>query len=144
MITVLERGGGYGQMITILHSGAGSLGTPKSDCVICARPLITSWAGGAWEMRRGGRQSFASGTDRTFFKPVPLVAKFGLFWAIFAILSSIYALFGALFTGLNSAVVPKNWQISGMHDSQGVPTPLTRHLSPSPTFCSEVHCISPL
>ena len=32
-------GGGYAQMITILHRG-GSLGTPKSDYVICARPLI--------------------------------------------------------------------------------------------------------
>ena len=38
MITVLHRGG-YAQMITILHGG-GSLGTPKSDYVICARPLI--------------------------------------------------------------------------------------------------------
>ena len=37
MITVLHRGG-YAQMITILHGG-GSLGTPKSDYVICARPL---------------------------------------------------------------------------------------------------------
>ena len=27
-------------MITILHRGGGSLGTPKSDYVICARPLI--------------------------------------------------------------------------------------------------------
>ena len=26
-------------MITILHRGGGSLGTPKSDYVICARPL---------------------------------------------------------------------------------------------------------
>ena len=40
MITVLHRGG-YAQMITILHrGGGGSLGTPKSDYVICARPLI--------------------------------------------------------------------------------------------------------
>ena len=40
MITVLHRGG-YAQMITILHRGGrGSLGTPKSDYVICARPLI--------------------------------------------------------------------------------------------------------
>ena len=38
MITVLHRGG-YAQMITILHGG-GSLRTPKSDYVICARPLI--------------------------------------------------------------------------------------------------------
>ena len=37
MITVLHRGG-YAQMITILHGG-GALGTPKSDYVICARPL---------------------------------------------------------------------------------------------------------
>ena len=37
MITVLHRGG-YAQMITILHGGE-SLGTPKSDYVICARPL---------------------------------------------------------------------------------------------------------
>ena len=27
-------------MITVLHWGEGSLGTPKSDNVICARPLI--------------------------------------------------------------------------------------------------------
>ena len=27
-------------MITILHRGGGSLGTPKSDYVICARPLM--------------------------------------------------------------------------------------------------------
>ena len=27
-------------MITILHRGEGSLGTPKSDYVICAQPLI--------------------------------------------------------------------------------------------------------
>ena len=38
MITVLHRGG-YAQMITILHRGGGSLGTPKSDYVICAQPL---------------------------------------------------------------------------------------------------------
>ena len=37
MNTVLH-GGGYAQMITILHGG-GSLRTPKSDYVICARPL---------------------------------------------------------------------------------------------------------
>ena len=30
------------------------------------------------------------------------------YWRILAILSRIYALFGALITGLNSAVVPKN------------------------------------
>ena len=39
MITVLHRGG-YAQMITILHRGERSLGTPKSDYVICAQPLI--------------------------------------------------------------------------------------------------------
>ena len=33
-------GGGYAQMITILHGGGGPLGTPKSDYVICARPPI--------------------------------------------------------------------------------------------------------
>ena len=38
MITVLHRGG-YAQMITILHGG-GPLKTPKSDYVICARPLL--------------------------------------------------------------------------------------------------------
>ena len=39
MITVLHRGG-YAQMITILHRGeGGSLGSPQSDYVICARPL---------------------------------------------------------------------------------------------------------
>ena len=31
--------GGYAQTITILHGGGGALGTPKSDYVICARPL---------------------------------------------------------------------------------------------------------
>ena len=41
MITVLHRKGGYAQMITILHRGEGSLGTPKSDYVICAGPLMT-------------------------------------------------------------------------------------------------------
>ena len=43
MITVLHRGG-YAQMITILHRGEGSLGTPKSDYVICARPLTCTLA----------------------------------------------------------------------------------------------------
>ena len=39
MITILHRRG-YAQMITILHrGGGGSLRTPKSDYVICARPL---------------------------------------------------------------------------------------------------------
>ena len=32
--------GGYGEMITVLHGVGGSLATPKSDYVICARPLI--------------------------------------------------------------------------------------------------------
>ena len=44
MITVLHWGGNgrvrYAQMITILHGG--SLRTPKSDYVICARPLTES------------------------------------------------------------------------------------------------------
>ena len=36
-------------------------------------------------------------------------------WCTFlAILSRIHALFGVLFTGLNSSVVYQNWQISGM------------------------------
>ena len=39
MITLLH-GGEYAQMITILHRGEGSLGTTKSDYIICARPLI--------------------------------------------------------------------------------------------------------
>ena len=39
MMTVLHGGGGYAQIITILHRGEGSLRIPKSDCVICARPL---------------------------------------------------------------------------------------------------------
>ena len=40
MITTLHRGG-YAQMITILHRGGeGSLEAPKSDYVICARPLM--------------------------------------------------------------------------------------------------------
>ena len=42
MITVLPGGGGgYAQMIKILHRGEGSLRTSKSDYVICARPLIS-------------------------------------------------------------------------------------------------------
>ena len=51
MITTLHRGlrqndysitwgGGYAQMITKLHRGEGSFRTPKSDYVICARPLV--------------------------------------------------------------------------------------------------------
>ena len=44
-----------------------------------------------------------------FFKPVPFFCMENAeFWRILAILSRIYALFGALITGLNSAVVPKN------------------------------------
>ena len=40
MITILHRRGS-GQMITILHRGGGGVfRTPKSDYVICARPLI--------------------------------------------------------------------------------------------------------
>ena len=36
-------------------------------------------------------------------------------WPVLALLSGIYAIFGVLSTGLvNSAVVYKNWQISGM------------------------------
>ena len=52
MITTLHRGG-YDEMITVLHRGVrpndynityggGSLGTPKSDYVICARPPTES------------------------------------------------------------------------------------------------------
>ena len=49
MITVLHRGG-YAQMITILHGG-GSLGTPKSDYVICAQPLMDDLVNeGQWLM----------------------------------------------------------------------------------------------
>ena len=36
------------------------------------------------------------------------------FWPFLVILSQIYALFGATFTGLNNEVVPKNGQILGM------------------------------
>ena len=36
------------------------------------------------------------------------------FWPILAILSQIYAVFGALFAGLNSVAVNQFWQISGM------------------------------
>ena len=36
---------GYPQMITILHRGEGrGLSPPKSDYVICARPLSSAWA----------------------------------------------------------------------------------------------------
>ena len=38
----------------------------------------------------------------------------GLFWPFFGILSRIYALFGAPFTGLITVVVPQTWQIWGM------------------------------
>ena len=43
-------------MITILHrGGGGSLGTPKSDYVICARPHMSFlWAGGGRGEREGG------------------------------------------------------------------------------------------
>ena len=54
----------------------------------------------------------------TFFNPVPFFAQrtrnLGLFWSIGAVLMHIYALLGALIIGLNSGVVPKNWQISGI------------------------------
>ena len=40
MITTLHRG--YSQMITVLHRGGGSLGTPKNDYVICVRPLMVN------------------------------------------------------------------------------------------------------
>ena len=40
--------------------------------------------------------------------------NFGLFRPIWAILLQICVLFGALFTGLNSAVVPKNLQQTSM------------------------------
>ena len=41
--------GGYAQMITILHRGGGPLGTPKSDYVICARPLPNGYHG-CWNL----------------------------------------------------------------------------------------------
>ena len=42
MITVLH-GAGDAEIITISHGGGGgSLGTPKSDYVICARPLMSN------------------------------------------------------------------------------------------------------
>ena len=50
----------------------------------------------------------------TFFESVSFFCIIGPFWHIWAFLSWIYALFGVLFTGINSAVVSKNWQISGM------------------------------
>ena len=50
MITVLHRGGGYAQMITISHGGGGSLGTHKSDYVICARPLINNTVSGHFRL----------------------------------------------------------------------------------------------
>ena len=42
-----------------------------------------------------------------FFMPV-----YAKFWPVLAILSRIYAVFGVLYAGLNSAVVYQNWQIS--------------------------------
>ena len=41
--------------------------------------------------------------------------NFGLFWPYLAILWRIYTLFGALYTGQNTAVVPQSWQIWGMN-----------------------------
>ena len=56
-----------------------------------------------------------------FFKTVPFFAhitqNLGLFWRTWAILSRIYALFGDLFTGLNSVALYQNWQISGTSGS---------------------------
>ena len=51
-----------------------------------------------------------------FFKPVSLSVEkfFGSFWPLLAILSRIYALFGAPFSSLNSVMVPQNGQIWGM------------------------------
>ena len=45
----VTRGRGDAQMITILHRGEGSLGTPKSDYVICAQPLMI---GNRWDRCR--------------------------------------------------------------------------------------------
>ena len=55
-----------------------------------------------------------------FFKSVYFLAKrtrnLGPFWPVLAILSQIYALFGAIFTGPIIAVVYQNWQIDkGRH-----------------------------
>ena len=46
----------------------------------------------------------------TFFKPVPLLETLNLgpFWPFLAILSQIYALFSAPFTGLHSVVMLQN------------------------------------
>ena len=57
MITVLHRGG-YAQMITILHRGGGSLGTPKSDYVICARPLKCIAMSGLGSSEKGSQSCF--------------------------------------------------------------------------------------
>ena len=45
--------GGYGEMITILHRGGvgGALGIPKSDYVICARPLSLKNFFNSWDIR---------------------------------------------------------------------------------------------
>ena len=53
-----------------------------------------------------------------------LKLNFGLCLPFSAVLSRIYALFSAPFTDLNSAVVPKNWQIPGM--VQSITSSLTR------------------
>ena len=41
--------------------------------------------------------------------------NFGPFWPYLALLWRIYTLFGALYTGQNTAVVPQSWQIWGMN-----------------------------
>ena len=54
----------------------------------------------------------------TFFNPLLFFAQrtrnLAQFWSIRAVLMHIYALLGALIIGLNSGVVPKNWQKSGI------------------------------
>ena len=54
----------------------------------------------------------------TFVKLVYFFAQkmwhFCIYRPALAILSRIYALFGVLFTGINTAAVHQNWQISGM------------------------------
>ena len=69
MITVLHRGG-YAQMITILHRGEGSLGTPKSDYVICARPLIII---ALWNKSNGRYVIKDFGTLPLIFKVIKLL-----------------------------------------------------------------------
>ena len=43
-----------------------------------------------------------------------ILADFGPFWLVLALLSQMYALFGVLFTGLNNGSVYQNRQIRGM------------------------------